>query len=112
MNHGRALSTITYDCSYCGEPHNEWGELQVNKRGSYCSPECQLAQGLYFVYVNNETLARQHHESVELQAGRKVNPAPVPRKLRKYDLASGETRDQWLPKCRADCPGADVGRKK
>lgn len=110
----RAPDVITYDCSYCKEPHTEFGRLQLNGRGSFCSWECVLAQGMYLTWANNEQRARQHQDNVTAQAGRRVNPAPAPQYLARYDSTKGLRRTTWLPLCRGELSWADanIARKE
>lgn len=102
------LAVMTYDCSYCKEPHTDYGKLQLNGRGSFCTWECMLAQGLYLTWANNEDKARRHQENVTAQAGRKVYPAPAPLHLARYDSTKGMQRAVWLPLCRGQLPWSDA----
>lgn len=105
---GRASDVITYDCSYCKEPHANFGWLQLNGRGSFCTWECVLAQGLFLTWANNEQRARQHRDNVNAQAGRCVNPAPAPKYLARYNNTKGLRRTIWLPLCRGELSWAEA----
>lgn len=106
IHEGQTGGEITYDCSYCAEAHSTYGEWQIGGKGSFCTPECVLAQGLYLTWVNNEQKARLHEENVAAQAGRKVYPAPAPCYLIRYDKIKGLHRSYWLPLCRGKLPAS------
>lgn len=105
-----------YNCNYCSEACAQEGRFYVlvpndkhtalDRKGSFCTPECAAAYNAYRSSGEREHIANRH-VLLEREFCRTIVSAPPPMFLWRFNRKSGLQRQTWLADCRRNLTRAD-----